>query len=528
LDIKEKAKFYLEKIKPYINSKTIAFSVAGIAAGILLSFIIFSTKVSQENNAYAVLYTNLSSQDAGAILEKLQEWNIPYKVAGDGSIILVPKDMVYQVRLRLAAEHLPGGKVVGFEIFENPKFGMTEFEQNINYIRALEGELARTIESIDAVRFAKVLIAMPKESIFVREQPKPTASVLLNLKPGADLTPEQIKAIMYLVAHAVPGLTWDKVTVADNRGRLLSELVKEETQKYSKRELEVKSKLESELVDKVKSLLIQALGPGHVQVAASVEVEVGEENITQSQVNPDLTAVVSQRKIQEKENTVRKTPLASPGTDTNVPPTAQPNFEITQNQKSKKDVTTNYDISKTLRQVKKPILKIKRVTVSVLVDKNIVKDENQVKLIQKLVQDAVGYNPQRGDKVTVAAIPFEYLAQLQKMLQAPPASFWERYKYAIISLILGILIAGMVFGYFLYKRKKYIEMLELEKKKLEEEIKKKEEEELAKAEAALPPEEQQYKELTEQLIDLANESPEVLAMVIRKWMREETKVKGKK
>jgi len=521
VEIKNKIKGYLEKIKPYINSRNIAFGIAGIAAGLLLAFLVFSFNTSQESSNYAVLYTNLSPQDAGAILEKLQQWNIPYKVVGDGSVILVPRDVVYQVRLKLAAEHLPGGKTVGFEIFDNPKFGMTEFEQNVNYLRALEGELARTIESIDAVRFAKVLIAMPKESIFVREQPKPTASVLLNLKPGTDLTPEQIKAIMYLVAHAVPNLSWDRVTVADNRGRLLSELVKQEAQKYSKQELEVKSKLELELVNKVKNLLIQAFGPGHVQVAASVEVEIGKENITESSVNPDQTAIVSQRKIQEKEESVRKTPLASPGTDTNVPPTSLPNYEITQSKKSKKDTTTNFDVSKVLRKVEKPIFKIKRLTVSVLIDKKFIKDKNQIKLIQKLVEDAVGYNPQRGDKVTVAAIPFEYLTQLKQMLEAPPPSFWEKYKYAILSLIFGILIAGMIFGYFLYKRKKYIEMLEAEKRKLEEEIKKKEEEELAKAEGALPPEEIQYKELTEQLIDLANESPEVLAMVIRKWMKED-------
>ena len=519
MEIRNKLKEYLDKIKPYINSRNIAFGIAGIAAGLLFAFVIFSFRATQENFNYAVLYTNLSPQDAGAILGKLQEWNIPYKVAGDGSIILVPKDLVYQVRLRLAAEHLPGGKTVGFEIFDNPKFGMTEFEQNVNYLRALEGELARTIESIDAVRFAKVLIAMPKESIFVREQPKPSASVLLNLKPGADLTPEQIKAIMYLVAHAVPNLTWERVTVADNRGRLLSELVKQEARKYSKQELEIKSKLESELVNKVKNLLIQAFGPGHVQVAASVEVEIGKENITESLVSPDQTAIVSQRKIQEKDESTRKTPLASPGTDTNVPPTSLPNFEITQNKKSKKDTTTNFDVSKVLRQVEKPVLKIKRLTVSVLIDEKSIKDKKQIKLIQKLVEDAVGYNPQRGDKVTVAAIPFEYLTQLRQMLAAPPASFWERHKFTILSLILGILVAGMIFGYFLYKRKKYIEMLEAEKRKLEEEIRKKEEE-LTKAEEVLPPEEIQYKELTEQLIDLANESPEVLAMVIRKWMKE--------
>ena len=527
MEIKNKLKTYIDKIRPYINSRNVTFAIAGIAAGLLLAFVIFSFKSSQESSNYAVLYTNLSPQDAGAILEKLQQWNVPYKVAGEGSIILVPRDIVYQIRLKLAAEHLPGGKTVGFEIFDNPKFGMTEFEQNVNYLRALEGELARTIESIEAVQSAKVLIAIPKESIFVREHPKPTASVLLRLKPGADLTPEQIKAIMYLVAHAVPNLTWDRVTVADNRGRLLSELVKQELQKYSKQELEVKSKLELELANKVKSLLIQAFGPEHIQVAASVEVEVGKENITESLVNPDLTAIVSQRKIQEKEDSIKKTPLASPGTDTNVPPTSLPNFEVTQSKKSKKDTTTNFDVSKVLRKVEKPIFKIKRLTVSVLIDKNLVKDKKQIELIQKLVEDAVGYNPQRGDKVTVAAIPFGYITQLKQMLEARPVSFWERYNYAILSLVLGILLAGMILGYFLYKRKRYIEMLEAEKRKLEEEIRKREEEELAKAQGALAPEEEQYKELTEQLIDLANESPEVVATVIRKWMKEDITIAKK-
>ena len=203
MDFKELSKRLEKFFRGKANLRNIVLVLGALTLVALLSVVVIR---GYSNEQYADLYTHLSPDDAGEILTVLQQEKIPYKVEGDGSIILVPKDKVYEVRLQLAAKGLPHGKVVGFEIFDQPKLGITQFQQNVEYLRALQGELERTIEQLDAVRSAKVNIALPKDSIFVRPEEEPKASVLVDLWPGRDLTPEQVKAIVFLVSHAVPGL----------------------------------------------------------------------------------------------------------------------------------------------------------------------------------------------------------------------------------------------------------------------------------------------------------------------------------
>jgi flagellar M-ring protein FliF len=290
--------------KENANPRTIALVLGALTLISLISVLLVK---NQGSGDYGVLYTHLSPDDAGEILSVLQQEKIPYKVVGDGSIILVPKDKVYEVRLKLAARGLPHGKVVGFEIFDEPKLGITQFQQNIEYLRALEGELERTIKRIDAVRDVKVNIALPKDSIFVREEEEPKASVLVDLWSGKELSKEQVKAIVFLVSHAVPGLKPENVSVVDSKGRVLSELVQEEGEVPSK-ELQIKKQLERDIERKVRNLLSRALGGSKVVVSASVEIETGKLERHKEVYDPDLTAVVSQRKIQEKETGTKKEP----------------------------------------------------------------------------------------------------------------------------------------------------------------------------------------------------------------------------
>ncbi|MDA8225780.1 MAG: flagellar basal-body MS-ring/collar protein FliF, partial [Betaproteobacteria bacterium] len=172
---------------------------------------------------YRVLFSNFSDKDGGAIVAVLQQMNVPYKYSEGGSAILVPADQVHDLRLKLAAQDLPKGGNVGFEVMENQKLGTSQFLEQVNYQRALEGELASTIESINAVRAARVHLAMPKASVFVRDQQKPTASVLIDLQPGRALDPGQVSAIVHLLASSVPDLTPDNVTIVDQNGNLLSD-----------------------------------------------------------------------------------------------------------------------------------------------------------------------------------------------------------------------------------------------------------------------------------------------------------------
>ncbi|MEO2068756.1 MAG: flagellar basal-body MS-ring/collar protein FliF [Desulfurobacteriaceae bacterium] len=533
MDAKEIQTKLREFFKENLNPKTIVLVLSALT---LVSFLFFVASKSLSNKNYAVLYTQLSPDDAGAILSVLQEEKIPYKVEGGGSIILVPEDKVYDVRLKLAAKGLPHGKIVGFEIFDDPKLGITQFQENVEFLRALEGELQRTIKRIGAVKDVKVNIALPKDSLFVRESEEPKASVLVDLWPGKDLTKEQVKAIVFLVSHAVPGLKPENVTVVDNRGRVLTDILDEEDDLGTSKELEVKRKLEREIERKVQSMLSQVLGSGKVVVRATVEIETGRIEKRQELYDPDMTAVVSQRKVQEKEIGTVEKPQGAPGTTTNVPPV----LDIGGNgkevmKKEKKDVTTNYNVSKTLQTVVSPIFRIKRISVGVLVDgkyqkekdkdgneiiKFVPRSQEEIKTYENIVKSVIGFDPKRGDTVTVASVPFEareLVGKGREETQFP----W----YYLLAAGLG---AAAVFGLVALKL--------LKGRKEEAEVGSIEQGELTGALAAeMKARAEHRKELDEidiesdptyiKIVEIAKDYPELITNVISKWMKEEVRAK---
>ncbi len=523
-EIRGKAEAFLRE---KANLKNIALVLGALT---LLSFLTFIVASRHSSQGYAVLYTHLSPDDAGEILSVLQQEHIPYKVVGDGSIILVPRDKVYDIRLKLAAKGIPHGKVVGFEIFDQTKLGITQFQQDVEYLRALEGELERTIRRIDAVKDVKVNIALPKDSIFVRPSQEPKASVLVELWPGRDLTPEQVKAIVFLVSHAVPGLKPENVTVVDDRGRVLTDLLSgSEDETGASKELQIKQKLEREIERKVQSMLSQVLGGSKVVVRASVEIETGKVQTKKEIYNPDMTAVVSQRKVQERETGVKKKPQGAPGTTTNVPPVV--NLEANQQvvKKEKKDVTTNYDVSKTIEESFTPVFKIKRITVGVLVDgkyekvktkdgtieyKFVPRSPQEIKTYEQIVKSAIGYDPKRGDVVTVASVPFE-----AKLLMGHPKAREETkwLYYALAGGVLGLLILGaLAFKLLKGKGKEEIptETQLPEALMAEMEARKKHEEELEEIKLEQDP-------IYLKIVEIGKDYPELLTNVISKWLKEE-------
>ena len=522
-EIREKLESFLRE---KANLRNIALVLSALTLVSFLAFIVVNKRSSQE---YAVLYTHLSPDDAGEILSVLQQEHIPYRVVGDGSIILVPKDKVYDIRLKLAAKGIPRGKVVGFEIFDKTSLGITQFQQNVEYLRALEGELERTIKRIDAVRDVKVNIALPKDSVFVRPSEEPKASVLVELWPGRDLTPEQVKAIVFLVSHAVPGLKPENVTVVDDRGRVLTDLLSEsEDETGASKELRIKYKLERDLERKVQSMLSQVLGGSKVVVRASVEVETGKVQTRKEIYDPDMTAVVSQRKIQETETGVKKEPEGAPGTTTNVPPVINLGAQQQVIKKEKKDVTTNYDVSKTVEESFTPVFRIKRITVGVLVDGKYKKVKNkdgtfeykfvprspeEIKTYEKIVKSAIGYDPKRGDVVTVASVPFE-AKLLMGRSQVKRETAWL--YYAIAGGVLGLLLLGILAFKFL-KGKSTEAPAEThlpEALMAEMEARKKHEEELEEIRLEEDP-------LYLKIVEIGREYPELLTNVISKWLKEE-------
>ena len=534
-EIKEKVP---EVLSRFLSVKNLAIIIGMLA---ILSFLAISVIKITSNTAYSVLYSHLSPDDAGSILSVLQEEKISYKVEGNGSIILVPKDKVYDVRLKLAAKGLPSGKIVGFEIFDEPKLGITQFQEHIEYIRALEGELQRTINRIDAVWSSKVNIALPKDSVFVRDTEEPKASVILKLWPGKDLNKEQVKAIVFLVSHAVPGLKPENVTVADNRGRVLSELIQEDdTVGDANKEIGIKRQIEREIERKVQGILAKALGSSKVVAKATVEIETGKVEKQSEIYDPDMTAVVSERKIQEKELGVENKTAGVPGTGTNVPPVINnQGAGQVRNSKEKKDTTTNYDVSKTIEKRTAPIFAIKRISVGVLIDGRYKKGNNgteefiprspeELKTYENLIKSVVGFNDKRGDKVTVVSVPFEVPAQ-EEVVVAKAQGF--HLLYLIIGgVIIVLILGGLVF--FLFRRKSKVtgtEVLGMPSGMVAKAYK----------ESVETPEEKMEKERKEienldikadpsyvKILDISREHPELIAHLIKDWLGEKADAKS--
>jgi len=520
---------FKEKVEKFIrdnaNPKNIVLALSALT---LVSFLAFLTLQRGGEGNYAVLYTHLSPDDAGAILSVLQEERIPYRVEGEGSIILVPEDKVYEVRLKLASKGLPHGKVVGFEIFDEPKLGVTQFQESVEYLRALEGELERTIKRLDPVRDVKVNIALPKDSLFVREEDEPKASVLVRLWDGRELTKEQVKAIVFLVSHAVPKLKPENVTVVDNRGRVLSDLVEEgENSLEVTKEFEIKRRLEREIERKIQTMLSQVLGGGKVVVRASVEVETGKVERQKELYDPDMTAVVSERKIQEKEEAQKRQEQGVPGTSTNVPPVVNLEAGGKVVRREKKDVTTNYDVSRTVERSVTPIFRIKRISVGVLVDgkyqkvkgkdgKEVVKfvprSEEEIKTYESIVKSVIGFDPKRGDRVTVASVPFE----ARELFSVPEKTKQFPWYYVVAAVLLALGGGGLVALKFLKGKKgappegaEVPEAILAEMK--------------ARAEHREEFEEIRIEDdpVYVKVVEVARDYPELVANVISKWLREE-------
>ncbi|HEX9454370.1 MAG TPA: flagellar basal-body MS-ring/collar protein FliF, partial [Candidatus Binatia bacterium] len=244
---------------------------------------------------YGPLYTNLAAQDGAAIVKELEAEKIPYTISGGGSVIEVPRGVLYQTRIKLAGKGVPAGGAVGFEIFEKTPFGVSEFTQQINYLRALQGELSRTINSIASVQSSRVHLAIPSRSNFLGPEEKPSASVVVELRPGYQMSPDQVQGIVNLVASSVPKLGSDKVTVIDSSGRPLKEIVPVAATTEAEKLNLLKLKYEQELQRRIETMLDPVLGPGKVVVRANVGVNLQETQMTKEEFDPDNKVVRSQR-----------------------------------------------------------------------------------------------------------------------------------------------------------------------------------------------------------------------------------------
>ncbi len=422
---------------------------------------------------YRVLFSNFSDRDGGAIVAALQQSNVPYKFADGGSAILVPANQVHDVRLKLAAQGLPKGGNVGFELMENQKLGVSQFLEQVNFQRALEGELARSIQSLGAVQAARVHLALPKASVFVRDQQKPTASVLLNLHAGRTMDPQQVSAIVHLVASSVPDLPTKNVTVVDQNGNLLSESGKQgNSNGLDPTQLKYVQELQQSIVKRIESIVTPIVGANNVRAEATADVDFSHSEQAAEIYKPNGTPNASAIRSQQTSESQSNSPLGAsgvPGALTNQP---QPNASAPISGASapgstaatgstasagnvQKDMTVNYEVDKTVRYVQQPMGGIKRLSVAVVVNykKEVAKDgkvtmkpltDAEKTQITDLVKEAMGFNKDRGDSLNVVNSPF---AGAEKEV-IPETPIWKRPEAVDMALSGGKYALGI--GILLY------------------------------------------------------------------------------
>lgn len=432
-------------LKALLDNKLLLALAAAAVVALMVVFWLWSQKPE-----YRVLFSSYSDKDGGAIVAALEQMNVPYKIAEGGSAIMVPANNVHDIRLKLASQGLPKGGNIGFELLENQKFGVSQFVEQVNFQRGLEGELERTIQAIGAVQAARIHLAMPKPTVFTRDQQKPTASVMLNLHPGRALDQRQVSAIVHLVASSVPDLPTSNVTVVDQNGSLLSDSSKNQgmNSQLDPAQLKYVNDLQQNIVRRVESIISPLVGAKNVHAEASAEVDfsVVEQaaEIYKPNPSPESAAV---RSTQSNESQIlpgqgvggipgalsnqppapATAPIVAPGvgpttttnanvvtTTTTTPPGTTVTTPI---MNSERNTTTNYEVDKTIRYQQQPMGGIKRLTVAVVVNHKQVVDgqgkvssrpltDDEKNQINELAKQAMGFNEERGDSLSVVNSSF--------------------------------------------------------------------------------------------------------------------------
>ncbi len=395
---------------------------------------------------YRVLFSNLSAEDAGNIVGKLSEKKIPYKVSSTGNAVSVPAEKVSELRMELAAAGLPQGGGVGFEIFDNKSLGATEFEQQLNYRRALQGELSRTINGLDEIQSSRVHIALPKDSLFSEKQKRATASVTLRLKSGKSMRPAQIEGIVHLVASSIEGMNPEDVMVVDSRGTILSSMQNEsKLSKMTASQVDYQRNMEKDLAGRIQTMLENVVGAGKAVVRVTADLDFRVTEKTEETYDAEAPVIRSVQRNAEKTNPVLKS-----GTVSENP------------EKEKLDEIINYEINKVVNKTVMPVGETKKLSIAVLVDGTYKKNEkneevyqprtkNEIESLEDLVRKSAGLNTQRGDQVVVTNMPFTKIEA-----EEAEASTWQnkvevfspvlRYVgiFALMALILMFVIIPLI------------------------------------------------------------------------------------
>lgn len=537
------------------NPKIPLLIAASAAIAIVVALLLWA-----KSPDYRVLYSNINDRDGGAIVTQLTQMNIPYRFAENGAALLIPADKVHETRLRLAQLGLPKGGAVGFELLDQEKFGISQFSEQINYQRALEGELSRTIESLGPVQNARVHLALPKPSLFVREQKSPSASVTLTLQAGRALDDGQINAIVYMVSSSVAGLPPGNVTVVDQSGRLLTQ--SDGTGRdLNAAQLKYAGEVENRYQRRIEAILAPMVGNGNVraQVTAQIDFATREQTDEEYQPNqqPNKAAVRSRQLSQSDQiggplvggvpgalSNQPSAPAAAPietakpaaGTNADA---AKPNATATRSaasgpQNTRSDETTNYEVDRTIRHTQQKAGTVQRLSVAVVVNyrgtdkegKPLPMSKEQLAQIESLVRESMGFSSSRGDTLNVVNTPFT-----DNEITGGELPFWQSQSFIDRLLDAGRYLLVLLVAWLLWRK---LVRPQLQNRQAVQKAA------LATANAPMVKPADSNKQSNEELAqhrksqqrvsaevqsqrirELAEKDPRVVALVIRQWMSNE-------
>ncbi|AFI04101.1 flagellar basal-body MS-ring/collar protein FliF [Helicobacter cetorum] len=439
----------------------IATSVLGMA--LIVFLLVYPVHEKKYSGDYGVLFEGMDASDNALILQHLQQNQIPYQIPKDDTI-LIPRDKIYEERIALSSQGIPRTSKVGFEIFDTKDFGATDFDQNIKLIRAIEGELSRTIESLNPISKANVHIAVPKDSVFVSKETPPTASVMLKMKPSMRLLPTQILGIKNLIAASVPKLVVENVKIVNENGEPLGEGdTLDNSRELALEQLHYKQNFENILESKIMNILSPIVG-GKDKVVARVnaEFDFSQKKSTKETFDPNNVVRSEQNLEEKKEGAPKKQVGGVPGVVSNIGPVQGLKDNKEQEKYEKSQNTTNYEVGKTISEIKGEFGTLVRLNAAVVVDgkyRSVTKDDvtsleyvplsdEAIKKINALVKQAIGYSQNRGDDVTVSNFEFnpyvptinnatlaEKIANKAQKILGP---FTPLIKYILVAIVLFV------------------------------------------------------------------------------------------
>ncbi len=435
------------------RARTGVFATLGL---ILVGAIISSVISSQD--PYQVLYSDLQAEETKAVAKKLGEEKIPHLLSGDQTSISVPRSQIAKARMESAKAGLPGSSIVGFEKFDSATLGMSSYVQRIQYVRAVQGELTRSIQQLSSVKRARVHISIPPKKTFLEEEEAPKASVILELKRGQKPSKGEVNGIAHLVASAVEGLKVNNVSIVDTQGNFLHR--PEDAGSLagmSSALIENQRSMESEYERRVEEILTPVVGLGKVRAKVAAEIDSSRVNTTEESFDADKAAVRTTVKNEEITQGSKPNPVGIPGSRSNLPGAEAVNPPVPMaNTSSEKNVqNTSYSIPRKVQVTDKPSGSLKRLTVAVIVDgyyQNVkgveqftTRSDEELRRLQELVANSVGFDEQRRDSITVSCLPFRSTELVSEEVPGPPATWWSS-QPAPLRMGLGILAALLPVG----------------------------------------------------------------------------------